>query len=183
MGINPIMKLLWGKAEFKHASSCFYFRKKSRVQKLIHALKYKGNTEVGVELGKLMANELQKSPAYESIDLILPVPLHPSKKLLRGYNQCDFIAEGLAQEFGVEVNYGAIIRTQATETQTKKGHFERHQNVSSIFKVNDKEGLQSKNILLIDDVITTGSTLASCAQQVFLETNNKPLISTVALAS
>lgn len=181
--INPVMKLLWGKAEFSHASACFYFRKKGRMQRLIHALKYYGNTEVGVELGELMATEIEVSKMYQDVDIVLPVPLHPSKKRLRGYNQCDFLVEGISKKLDAKWAPNAVIRTSATDSQTRKSHFDRHQNVNRIFEVNEKEELLGKKILLVDDVITTGSTLASCANEIYRTTGSKPLICAAAIAS
>ena len=181
--VNPVMKLLWGKAEFSHASSCFYFRKKGKMQKLIHALKYKGNTKLGVELGKLMSKELMLSSAYKKIDLIVPLPLHPSKKMLRGYNQCDFLAEGISELMEKPVEYNGLRRIVATSSQTKKDHFERHRNVDQIFEIEKPEKFKNRTVLLVDDVITTGSTLASCAHELNKIENCKTIICTTAIAS
>lgn len=179
---NPIFSLLWGKVEVEHASSVFYFRKGNVIQKLMHQLKYKGQQQAGIELGVLMATELKKSDLYKNIDLVVPVPLHASKKRLRGYNQCDSIANGIAKTLNIEVKTNAVKRTRANATQTRKGHFDRHENVKSLFQVVDKSALNNKQVLLIDDVITTGSTLASCANSINKSTTAKLFVSTLAVA-
>lgn len=179
---NPVMKLMWGKAMVEHASSSYYFKKGNRIQKLMHQLKYKGKEELGEELGKMMALELKKSSIYEKIDGIIPLPLHLSKKRLRGYNQCDSLAIGIAENLKIEIFPTAIMRIKANISQTKKGYFERHENVNDIFKVCEPEKLNGKNILLIDDVITTGSTLAACAKTLNDHTSARLFISTLAVA-
>lgn len=179
---NPVFTLLWGKAQIVHASSAFYFKKGNRVQKLMHQLKYKGKEELGVELGTLMGSELSQSEIYDEVDFVIPVPLHPSKKRLRGYNQCDSIAYGLSEFMGIEVDTEGIKRRRFNSTQTKKGHYERHKNVENLFEVACPEKYSQKTILLVDDVITTGSTLASLAKRLNEVSDCKILVSTLAIA-
>jgi ComF family protein len=179
---NPVFTLLWGKAQIEHASAAYYFKKGNRVQKLMHQLKYKGKEELGVELGILMGNELHNSEIYKGIDYVIPVPLHPSKKRLRGYNQCDSIAQGLAEALNIEVDAEGIKRSRFNTTQTRKSHYERHKNVEGLFEVSRPEKYSQKTVLLVDDVITTGSTLASMARKLNEVTDCKVLVSTLAVA-
>tara|TARA_B100000508_G_scaffold141074_1_gene145952 strand:+ start:9524 stop:10204 length:681 start_codon:yes stop_codon:yes gene_type:complete len=177
---NPVVKLLWGKAHIEHASSAFYFKKGNRIQKLMHQLKYKGKKELGEELGALMARELKCSTIYNKIDAIIPLPLHKSKLRLRGYNQCDPIAKGLSEQLRVDVLNHSVKRKHANTSQTNKGHYERHKNVENIFEVCNPKELNGRNILLIDDVITTGSTIAACARAINKISSAKVYVSTLA---
>jgi ComF family protein len=110
-----------------------------------------------------MGTELYESEFYQNIDCIIPVPLHKNREANRGYNQSEWIAKGLGVILNAEVETRNLIRTVATETQTRKTRFERWENVERIFKVQQPERLENKHVLLIDDIITTGSTLEACA--------------------
>ncbi len=160
---NPVIKHFWGKVPVKHATAYYSFSKGERVQRLIHQLKYKGRKDVGEFTGKLMGIDLRNSE-FNSIELIVPVPLHKSRQKKRGYNQSDCFAEGLSKGLGKNVDFFALERTEATSTQTKKHRFERFKNVEHIFRVTENKSIENKKILLVDDVITTGSTLISCAE-------------------
>ena len=139
-----------------------YFKKNSKVQNLIHSLKYKGKTEVGVLMGKLLAQKLKESELYKDIDLIIPVPLHQKKLRLRGYNQSEYIAIGLGKEMEIPFTTTNLARKKATESQTKKARYTRFENMLQVFEIKNAEELKDKHILLIDDVITTGATLEAC---------------------
>jgi ComF family protein len=160
---NPVVKHFWGKANVSAATAFYYFSKGERVQRLIHHLKYKGRKDVGVFIGNLMGVELKNS-IYNDVEMVVPVPLHISRLKKRGYNQSDCFAEGLATSLGKNFSPSILQRTEATQTQTKKHRFERYKNVDNIFKVTDESLIERKKILLVDDVITTGSTLIACAE-------------------
>jgi len=160
---NPLEKIFWGRVSIQHATALYFFIKGGKVQHLIHQLKYKGGKEAGIFAGKLLGSELMTAPGFSEINRIIPVPLHPRKLKKRGYNQSELFASGLAKEMKVELDTTSFIRTVATETQTKKSRFARYENVKEIFKVVRPEKLENGNILLVDDVVTTGSTLESCA--------------------
>jgi len=159
---NPISKLFWGKIMIETAASYFYFQKKGKVQRLMHQLKYKGQKEVGIYIGQLYGKELNTSKLYNTVEYIIPVPLHPNKEKKRGYNQSEMFAHGLAESMNITVDTSTLIRITATETQTKKSRFNRWENVKEVFKINNSEHLKNKHVLLVDDVITTGSTIESC---------------------
>jgi len=178
---NAVEQHFWGKVPIRNATAYYYFGKGERVQRLIHHLKYKGRKDVGSFIGRLMGREFIKSP-FSAIDLVVPVPLHQSKLRIRGYNQSDCLAEGLAQGMNKEFSFNALARTLATSTQTRKHRFERYKNVENIFRVPDSNAVQGKNILLVDDVITTGSTLISCAEAILEVPGTSVYIAAIACA-
>ncbi len=160
---SPLDKVFWGRAQLENTAALYNFQKKSKVQHLIHQLKYKGRTDVGIHLGKLLGADLAKADAFKDITIVIPVPLHPDKQRKRGYNQSEQIAVGLAKAMNIEMDAVSFIRTVDTSTQTRKSRFARWENVKEIFKVTSPEKLANCHILLVDDVITTGATLESAA--------------------
>jgi len=159
---NRVAKQLWGRLPCNAAMAMLYFKKGTKVQNLIHSLKYKDQVEVGIRLGNLLGERLKLSEQYMGIDLIIPVPLHQKKERLRGYNQSKYIADGIAQVLQAEVNTTQLLRKRSTESQTKKSRYTRYENMESVFHVNNASLLKDKHILLVDDVITTGATLEAC---------------------
>ncbi len=160
---NPIQQLFWGRVNFEKATAFTKFEKNGKVQKLLYALKYKGIKEVGITLGELAALEIGTSNFFNDIDVIVPVPIHAKKKKKRGYNQSHYIAEGIQNITEIPVNLKSIKKELNTASQTRKGRFERFENVSNTFTLLNTSQLKGKHILLIDDVVTTGSTLEACA--------------------
>lgn len=159
-----IEKLFWGIVPVERAASYFYYRKGSPYNNLLHHLKYKNRPQIGVLLAKNAATELLTKGFFNGVELILPLPLSKKKERSRGYNQCDYIAEGLSQVTGIPVVRGCITRTKANETQTHKNRQERWKNVEGIFAVSNPDAVRGKHILLIDDVLTTGATISDCAR-------------------
>lgn len=162
---NTIEKIFWGRFPLQKASSFLYFSKGGRVQNLMHEFKYRSNKEIGFYLGELFAKELSKENWFDEIDLIIPIPLHPKKQQIRGYNQSEEIANGFEKQSSVPVDIGIIKRIVASETQTKKSRFRRWENVKEIFQIDNPNKIEGKHILIIDDIITTGATLEACAQK------------------
>lgn len=161
---NQTSRVFDGRVKIQSASSLFHFKKKSRAQNLLHCLKYKGNEDLGVELGKIHGDMLSQSELFSNIDIIIPVPLHPKKLRKRGYNQSQLLAKGYAEALAIELNEKALVRAKDTETQTKKSRYQRYENMDGVFQCVNTDLICNKNILLIDDVITTGSTLEACAE-------------------
>ncbi len=147
-----------------YALALFKFAKSSRVQHLLHALKYKNHPEIGVILGKLYGTRLVDAGLSSEFDLILPVPLHESRKRKRGYNQSAKFAEGLAEKMKIPFSDDFLKRSTNTQTQTRKTRLNRWENVGEVFRLHDKESITGRRILLVDDVITTGATIEACGQ-------------------
>jgi len=179
---NPIEKRFWGKVPIFRATSYFFFQKGSSFQKLLHILKYKGNKEIGEILGKYAAIDLLDSPDFTSIDFIIPVPLHPKKYKLRGYNQSEWISKGISEILNKPLDTTTLLRVRENPTQTKKTVFERFENTEGIFELSNTTLLAGKHVLLVDDVLTTGSTLEACARALLETQGIKISIFTLAVA-
>lgn len=143
------------------AFSFLHFQKGNITQTLLHALKYKGRQDVGERLGQLFGNELSEA-GYTGPEFIVPLPLHEARLRVRGYNQCDSMARGLKKALGIPIGHHMVERVLSNSTQTNKSRFDRWLNVERIFTVPQPNKIAGKHILLIDDVITTGSTLEAC---------------------
>jgi len=177
---NPVAQLFWGRCMIEKAAAFSYYNKGSRIRNLIHNLKYKGIKEIGYELGRIYGLSLKSSGFTTDIDLIIPVPLHPTKKRIRGFNQSDIISMGIADVTGLPVDLKTLSRTTISATQTKRSRYERWTNVEGIFQVIDPQSIMGRHILLVDDVITTGSTIESCTNELLNVEGVK--VSVVALA-
>ena len=152
-----------GKVFIKDVFSFLKFEKQGKVQRLLHGLKYGNKPEIGYTLGKLYGQELLETGVV--YDLIIPVPLHSRKLSQRGYNQSDKIAEGLAEGLKTDWSAEVLMRQKFTESQTGKGRVERFENVSGIFKILDATKIQNKHIAVVDDIMTTGSTIESAVAE------------------
>lgn len=151
--------------KIKHVSSFLDYNKHGITRKLVHALKYRGETELGVLLGRMYGTELKRHGILDP-DLILPVPLHPKKLKRRGYNQSELIASGLSESLQIPMDPSILQRKKYTATQTKKSKVNRWENVGDVFAISQGEKLTGKKIILIDDVLTTGATMGSLASQI-----------------
>ena len=180
---NPVEKIFWGRIPITAAHSEFYFSKEFLIQHLIHQLKYKNNTAIGFYLGELMGKTLSNSNRFNNIDYLIPLPLYPDKEHKRGYNQATIICNGMSDVMNIPVLNGNVIRQKFTETQTRKHRTERWENVEGSFKIKNAELLKGKNILLVDDVITTGATLEACGSIVLQTEGIKLYIATLAHAA
>lgn len=161
--MNKAFMVFYGKIVLHSCYSFLIYRKGNRAQQLIHQLKYHGRQDVGLFLGREFGKELLEKEILIDADYILPVPLHPKKEKKRGYNQSDLIAEGLSEVMDIAVRKDILKRNKNSQSQTKRGRYERWENVSTIFALNNSTGLKGSHIILVDDVITTGSTLEACA--------------------
>jgi ComF family protein len=160
----------------------YYFNKDARIQDVLHALKYRKNTEIGLMLGRKFAEEIKMCTWIADIDCLIPIPLSQKKTQKRGYNQSEYIAKGMGEILNLGVITTAVERVKHTETQTSKTRSERLDNMKAAFEVKDPSLLNQKHVLLIDDVITTGATLESCAEAILKQGNTKLSIATLAYA-
>ena len=160
---NEMEKELWGKFPIERASAYLYYSKGGDVKKLLTDLKYRGNADLGSFLGRCMTREMLSSGFFQGVDGIIPVPLHPRKQKIRGYNQSIMLANGISSVTNIPVWTDLLVRTQYTQTQTRKGSYERWLNVKDMFECTSPERLRDKHVLLVDDVFTTGATLVACA--------------------
>jgi ComF family protein len=177
---NPVAQLFWGRCRIEKAAAFSYYNRGSRIRTLIHNLKYKGIKEIGTELGRIYGSSLQSSHFTDGMDMIMPVPLHPARQRKRGFNQSELISQGIAEMTGLPVESAALGRAEKSKTQTKRSRYERWTNVEGIFVVNEPEKIKGRHILLVDDVITTGSTVESCTNELLKIEGVK--VSVVALA-
>jgi ComF family protein len=179
---NPVEKIFWGRLPLLSATAQFYFTKESLMQQLMHQFKYKGNKELGLQLGRMMGDQLSRSGRF-AIDALIPLPLFPAKERQRGYNQAAVLCQGMAENLHLPVLNDVIIRPQHTETQTKKGRVERWKNMEGKFVLTNADAIRHKHILLVDDVVTTGATLEACGHELLKGENVCLSVATLCFAS
>ena len=177
---KEIEQIFWGKIDIERAASFMYYRKGSPYNALMHKLKYKDAPEVGTRLAEMAAKELMDSGFFNGITRIVPLPLSKKKLRKRGYNQSEYIAMGLSNITGISVDNSLVKRDIANETQTHKNRDERWENVKDIFSVNGNFSLEDEHVLLVDDILTTGATICSCAATLQKECGCKISIFTLA---
>lgn len=179
---NIVASQFWGKINVEAAFALFYFTKGGKVQNLLHELKYNGQRQIGNLVGNIAGEQLIKNSIFNTIDYIIPVPLHKKRLRERGYNQSTHFAEGLADKLNSLVEENNLVRIKATETQTHKSRFARFENMQEVFVVSNPQRLINKHVLLVDDVITTGSTLEACGAKLLEIEGLKLSIATIAYA-
>jgi ComF family protein len=160
---NPIERVFWGRIPIEMGTSYLFFKRGNRTQKLMHAIKYGGEPQLGAILGKLFGEDLKKTTPLQDCEAVIPIPLHPDKLKIRGYNQCDFLSEGIAQGMGIIALKDALSREKANVTQTKKKRIDRWDNVDGIFAFKQNVIRKGSHVILVDDVVTTGATLEAAA--------------------
>ena len=159
---NPVEKTFWGRIQVASAMSLLYFTPQSLVQHLVHQVKYNGQQKLAHYLGTMTGNEIFHSGRFGNIDMIIPLPLYKSREIERGYNQSFLLAKGIAEIINVPVMEKSVLRIHSTSTQTHKSRSERWQNVEGLFQLKNGFNPEGMNILLVDDVITTGATIDAC---------------------
>ncbi|MFO7978245.1 MAG: phosphoribosyltransferase family protein [Bacteroidales bacterium] len=178
---NKFNQIFWGRVSIETATALYYYQKGSKVQHLIHQLKYRGKKEIGHYLGTTLGHALKQAAAFREVDLIIPVPLHAARQRQRGFNQSEVFGQGIAHAMNIPLVTDALIRAAATATQTRKTRFRRWQNVETVFQVTRPDLLKNKNLLLVDDVVTTGATLEASATKLLEVPGVKVWIATIAM--
>ena len=163
LSFNPVMQRFVGCPAVQHATAHFFYMPGNAYSQLITKAKYQHQPEIGRYMGHMAASCLSGTGFFDGITLVHPIPLSRFRKWERGYNQSDWIAKGVADATHLTVCTNAIVRHHHNETQTHMSHEKRWQNVQNIFSVRHPERLAGQHVLLVDDVITTGATLFSCA--------------------
>ena len=179
---NMVAQQFWGKINLEAAYAMCYFTKGGKMQHLMHQFKYKGIQKIGNLLGNMAGEQLIKSPVFSSVDIIIPVPLHKSRLRKRGYNQSACFAAGLSEKLNVPVDEDNLLRVRATETQTHRSRFSRFENMQEVFALANPGTLINKHVLLVDDIVTTGSTLEACGAELLKVEGLKLSIATIACA-
>ena len=179
---DALKKALYGRAKIENGTALFRFEKKGIVQQLIHNLKYKNHEKIGFVLGNWLGNELKTLEAYQSIDIIIPVPLHKNKLKKRGFNQVAKFGQQIAETLNTVYKDDVLVKITNTKSQTNKGRFARWTNTDELFALKNMESINNKHILLVDDIITTGATLEACISVLNQAKNIKISIATMAIA-
>lgn len=148
-----------------HASALIFYDD-GGWRSMIHRMKYKGEWLSAWLMGRWLGEELARSPLYEGIDLVVGVPLHPRRQLVRGYNQSHYIASGVARSMGAKCSSRGVKRVRYNTSQVRVRRSERWRNVEQLFRVTDPKLFEDRNILIVDDVYTTGATMLSCAEAI-----------------
>ncbi len=178
---NSLEQAFWGRCMVERAAAFSVYNRGSRIRHLIQALKYDGRKDIGKIMGELYGSILVRSGFMDTIDLIVPVPLDLMRQKKRGYNQSECIAAGIASASCLHVRNDILYRTGRSGSQTKRGRYERWENVEGLFAVRSYDVISGKHLLLVDDVITTGSTIEACVNA--LAATGDVRVSVVALAA
>ena len=179
---NIVVRQFWGKIKLEAAYGLFYFAKGGNVQNMMHQFKYKGMQQIGNLLGSIAGEQLAQNEIYKTVNIIVPVPLHKKRLRERGYNQSACFAYGLAEKLDAEVVENNLVRAKATLTQTHKSRFARFENMQEVFTIKNPEAFINKHVLLVDDIVTTGSTLEACSIELLKIDGLKLSIATIAYA-
>jgi ComF family protein len=179
---NPVNRLFYGRVPLAAATSLFYFKKQSKVQNLVHGLKYKSQKELSNQLGNMIGADLRSAEPYRETQVVVPVPLHKAKLKSRGYNQSEGFAVGIGNIIGCEVYPDGLTRSVQTSTQTRKTRTERWENVKDVFIIEEPSLVYQKRVLIVDDVVTTGATLEACCNAVLEAGAATVSIATIAYA-
>jgi ComF family protein len=158
-------KVFWGRVSIASTYALLYFEKGKSTQQILHALKYKSTPQVGEEFGKIIGRRIKQLEGFKDLDVLIPVPIHPKKEFVRGYNQSEQIAKGIAEILSIPMDSHFLKKQHHTESQTKRGRFARWDNVVNNFTLRKRE-LIPNHIAIVDDVITTGATIEALVRSI-----------------
>ncbi len=159
---NTVTKHFKGRVPLVHGAALLSFRNQGNIRNMLHGLKYKGRRETGNILGEIAGEKLLASILFGRPDIIIPIPIHDKKKLIRGYNQSSVFGQGVSTTSGIKMYEKTLIKYTETSSQTGKSRTDRVKNVSSTFEIKSPEVIIGKHVLVVDDVVTTGATLEAC---------------------
>ena len=179
---NPFTERFWGRVQIESAAALYFFSKGGRTQELIHNFKYNGKKEIGTKLGEVYGSILKESEHFKNVDCIIPVPLHPKKERIRGFNQSTVFAFGLSKAMEIPVYNNVLVRTVHTKSQTKKSRLDRIVNVGEKFQLKNSNKVVGKHVMIVDDVVTTGATFEACAVNFEGLEGTKVSLATIAIA-
>ena len=162
---NSLRKVFYGRVKIESAVALLHFRKKASAQKLIHDLKYRGHQEIGTYFGKWLGAELADVENFKNISAVIPVPLHPSKLKIRGYNQVTKFGEEISKALNANFFEDILIEVSAAESQTLKNRIARWGKIEESLQIQNSEKIENNHILLVDDLVTTGSTIEACVHK------------------
>lgn len=163
---NPLVRLFWGQLPIERATAFFFYTPHSATSRIIYSLKYHDWPEIGVVMGRQVANEIVATGFFDGIDGLLAVPLARKRRRQRGYNQSEMIVKGINEVTGIQVMRKIVSRSSFMRSQTQLGYWERRENVAGAFVLKEKkDNLEGKHLLLVDDVVTTGATIMACAEE------------------
>lgn len=161
---NQVMGALKGRVQVEFAAALFRFSKAGGMQRLLHGLKYKGQKEAGLFLGREMGKAVSSCPFLTEVHGLVPVPLHPRKLRKRGYNQSEVLTRGMQATLGCKVEKDLLERIVQTGSQTRKSRYDRWVNVAESYRVKKPEEVIGRHWLLVDDVVTSGATIEACGR-------------------
>ena len=163
---NSMCMLFWGRIKVERCTALFFYHPQSEPSRIILALKYLYHPEIGRQMGRMLAEESKNDGFFDTIDMIIPVPLSMKRKKSRGYNQSAEIAKGISDITDLPVMEGLITRTSFKQSQTRMHRWQRNENVANSFVLTSDISLEGKHILLVDDIVTTGATIVACAAEI-----------------
>lgn len=180
-GSDGMKTIFYGRVPITNATAMLQFTKKGLTQELLHNLKYRGQEKISSFFGSWLGQELAELRNYRAIDCVIPVPIHKHKKRKRGYNQVTGFAKEIAMALQKPMIEDVLLKSGRSTSQVFKQRFTRF-GPSELFIVKYSEKIQGKHVLLVDDIVTTGATLETCASKLVKEGAREISLATMAIA-
>lgn len=177
---HEMHRAFYGIVPFEFGASLLYFRKKGIAQQLMHNLKYKNQQEIGTFLGNIFSKNVLDLPVFNSIDVIIPVPLHKKRLHERGYNQVTTFCEALEKNLAIPIIDSVLVKSINLKSQIQKSKENRLETNKNVFSIENAHKIEGKHVLLVDDIFTTGATIEACAKEILKIKNTRISIVTMA---
>ena len=168
---NRMVDCLKGRGDVVRANALFEFHPGSPMSSLVYKLKYRGRADIGVLMGRHVAQVLAPRGFFDGVDMMVPVPITRRRRLQRGFNQSEMISEGISEVTGIPVDSKSLRRVRFAGSQTTLSGVERMANVDGAFILADSEPLSSRHVLIVDDIFTTGATVSACMREISSKTS------------